>query len=183
MHTRQSTLILLTAALLCGAARGEAQSRLPSPTVPVTLQVSVPVGAIQRGRERPPITTSGVLSQVAGGAVGGAAGLAAVGVPMLFAAFAGMDRPSDAVLVGVLGGGFVTGSTLGVHYMGRRQEMSGSPWATAAGVLAGAGLIAALRLPLVSDDDDYREPHLPLLLPPAAGGTAGYLLTRRARSP
>jgi hypothetical protein len=173
--------ILLATTFLCGATAGEAQTRRPLQSLPLAVRVSVPTGASQTGREPPQVTTSGVLSQLAGGAAGGAAGLLAVGLPMFIAGQSGLERPSDAVIAGLLGSGFLAGSTLGIHAMGRREEMSGSAWATGAGVLAGMGVVAALRLPLISDDEDYRQPNLPLLLPPAAGGTAGFLLTRRAR--
>jgi hypothetical protein len=175
----RSMLYLLCAFAACTAP---VSARAQTPPLPVRLGVTVPL-PLRQDPARPPVTTNAVLTMAAAGAAGGAAGLVAAGIPMIFAGFAGVPKPADAMIAGTLGGAFIAGTTLGVHWGGRQNGMRAQPLATIGGALLGAGLVAVSGVPLVSDDEDYRRPNAVLLLPPALGATGGYLLTRRPRQP
>jgi hypothetical protein len=167
--------VALAGAALCCVAPLHAQSSLTgSEGSPAQLQ---------EAPARPPVTAGAVLRQTAAGTVGGVAGLAAAGTPLLFAAFSGrVERPSDAALAAMLGSGIVAGTTYGVHWAGRRDNLTAHPLATAAGVVLGAALVLASGTPLTHEgDDEYAGPNVTLLIAPALGGSAAFLLGRRAR--
>jgi hypothetical protein len=185
MHWSALVVLMLGAAAIPGGTAGAQPGTAWLPAAPSLRAEPVAAWKWQEPpvSARPPLELNGLLEQTAAGAVGGAAGLVAVGVPAIAAGIAGRPRPSDAVLVTLFGGAFLTGTTYGVHYAGRRQNRAANPAATAAGVLAGAALVRATRVPLLSDSDEYRQPNLMLLVPPAAGAVAGFALTRRWRTP
>jgi hypothetical protein len=153
---------------------------LPAPVAPAAPRLP---RAPAQDSAVPPVTVRAALRQTAAGFVGGTIGVAAVGVPLLFAAFSGsVEKPSDAVLVTMLGSGLVTGTTYGVHWAGRRDNMTGNPLVTAGGVLLGSAVVLASGAALTYEgDEDYAGPRVSLLLAPAIGGSAAFLATRRAR--
>jgi hypothetical protein len=171
-------LPLLLAALCLAqpaAASAQAAPRSLLERVPVSLHVKVPL-------QRPALSTSGVLSQVGMGMLGGFAVSTAVMLPIAMAGWDG-SGPSDAVILGLAGPAFVGGTMAGIHWAGRRQGMRGNPWATAGGVLVGLTVAGAAMQPFISEDGEEVGGPGPLLvfLLPAAGGTVGYALTRGTR--
>jgi hypothetical protein len=140
---------------------------------PVRLSVTLPL-------ERPGVNTRGLLAQTGAGIVGGLAGMGAVGIPLMLAAWG--NSVNEAVGITLLGGAYFTGTVAGIHYAGRAQGMRGNPWATAGGILGGLVLAGAAMQPFIDDEGNVEGP-APLLafVAPSMGGTAGYAMTRSAR--
>jgi hypothetical protein len=168
------TFLILVALLLAGATGSPAGAQSRSAQTPVRLGVTLPLS-------KPALSGRGLLLQAGMGILGGAAGGLAAALPVMMASW---DRPvAEGVAIVLVGGGFVAGSTYGIHRAGRAQGMGASPWATTAGVVAGLTVAGALMQPFI-DEEGYAEGPAPLLVfvMPSAGGTAGYALTRRDRT-
>jgi hypothetical protein len=169
---------LLLAAVLCIAATTAADAQVPAHRAfgraPVTLSVTLPTG-------KPALSTRGLLLQSGAGMLGGLIGMSAVGLPLMFAAW-GEASVDEGVMLVLIGGAYLGGTTAGIHYAGRAQGMKGNPWATTAGTLAGIVVGGALMQPYIDDEGNAEGP-APLLVfvVPAMGGTAGYALTRSVR--
>jgi hypothetical protein len=167
--------ILLLLLCLAPSTRAVAQAsahRAPAP-VPITLSFRLSQG-------KPALSARGLLLQTGVGILGGIAGMAVVGLPLMLASW---ESPVDENLtIALIGGAYFVGTAAGIHYAGRGQGMRGNPWATAAGTLGGLVVSGAMMQPFIDDEGNAEGPG-PLLvfLLPSAGGTTGYALTRRFR--
>ena len=91
-------------------------------------------------------------------------------------------RSEDALLVGT-GLGYAVGTALGVHWVGRQQNLSASPWGTGLGVLAGMTLGGAL---VTEDENGLRQDGATGSehgVCPSSGGGAPLLQNHRDQAP
>jgi hypothetical protein len=167
------SLVLAASCLLAPSAAVHAQAGSGSALgrVPLTIAVRVPAA-------RPALSVGDFLLQAGGGAVGGLAGMFAVGVPLMMANWSTSSPVSEDLVVGLIAGAYVAGTTAGVHYVGRRQDMRANPFATVGGALVGLVLAGAT---VQADEEGYAEPNPLIFIAPALGGATGHALTRRAR--
>jgi hypothetical protein len=176
-HATAATALLLVVFSFCGPAALHAQAprgaaaAVRSP--PLAVSIRVPL-------QRPGYTISDFTAQSLAGALGGIAGMAVVGTPLLL--MSGGNTKPEAVIVPLLGEPYPGGTVAGVHYRGRARAMSASPWATAGGTLVCLTVAGAAMQPFIDDDGEVSGPDpLLVLIVPAMGGSTGFALTRRVR--
>jgi hypothetical protein len=168
--------LLLTAVFsstVAAAAKAQVPVHRTTEQVPLVLSVRLPLS-------KPPISSRGLLLQTGAGMLGGIAGISAVGVPLMLAFWG--SPVDETLMVFLMGGAYIAGTTAGVHHAGRRQGMSARSWATAAGTVTGLVVSGAAMQPFIDDEGNAAGP-APLLvfIVPSMGGTAGYVMTRRGR--
>ena len=170
---RQILLILLLCSCASTAAVAQATGHRSFAQVPITLSVTLTGG-------KPVLSVQGLVLQTGAGMLGGIAGMVVAGVPLMLASWD--SSAEEGLMLTLIGGAYVAGTTAGIHYAGRRQGMSGNPWATAAGTLGGLAVSGAMMQPFIDDEGnaDGPAPALVFILP-SVGGTSGYALTRRSR--
>jgi hypothetical protein len=170
-------LLLLVVFSFCGPAALHAQAPRGAAAAVRGLPLAV---SIRAPLQRPGYTMSDFTAQSLAGALGGIAGMAVVGTPLLL--MSGGNTIPEAVLVPLLGGAYLGGTVAGVHHRGRARGMSASPWATAGGTLVGLTVAGAAMQPFIDDDGEVSGPTpLLVLILPAMGGSTGFALTRRVR--